>query len=75
MYCGLGCGLLMENGPDRPRTIAELYAGRELPGVLVDLMTDTPWCDQVQEYVPMDDPARIHLRPKAAIRLDHSDGG
>ena len=36
-----------------------------LPGVLVRLMTDTPWCDQVQEYVPMDDPAGVHLTPKA----------
>lgn len=41
--------------------------GRELPGVPVDLMTDTPWCDEVQEYVPMDDPARIHLTPEARI--------
>jgi hypothetical protein len=34
---------------DCPRygTIAELYADRELPGVLVELMTDTPWCDEV----------------------------
>ena len=51
--------------PDRPGTIAELYEGQELPGMLVWLMTDTPWCDEVQEYVPMDDPARIHLTPKA----------
>ena len=21
-------------------------------------MTDTPWCDEVGEYAPMDDPAR-----------------
>ena len=52
------CGGLIENGPDRTGTIAELYEGRELPGVLVSLMTDTPWCDEVGEYAPMDDPAR-----------------
>jgi len=56
--------LLIPNGPDRAGTIAELYEGQELPGVLVRLMTDTPWCDQVQEYFPMTDPARVHLTPK-----------
>ena len=62
----MGC-LVIENGPDRPGTIAELYEGQELPGVLVRLMTDTPWCDQVGEYVPMDDPARVVLRPREGI--------
>ena len=51
--------------PDCAGTTAELYEGQELPEVLVDLMTDTPWCDEVQEYVPMDDPARVHLVPEA----------
>ena len=54
-----------EVGPDRAGPIAELYKGRELPDVLVRLMTDTPWCDEVGQYVPMDDPARVHLTPKA----------
>jgi len=31
------------NGPDRPGTIAELYADQELPDVLVWLMIDSPW--------------------------------
>ena len=57
-------GLLIPNGPDRAGTIAELYEGQELPSVLVRLMNDTPWCDEVGEYVPMDDPARVILTPK-----------
>ena len=59
-----GCGVLIPNGPDRRGTIAELYEGQELPTVLVRLMTDTPWCDEVQEYVPIGDPASVHLTPK-----------
>ncbi len=39
----------------------ELYEGRELPGVLVRLVTDTPWCDRVQESFPTDDPARVSV--------------
>ena len=42
----------------------ERYEGRELPGVLVRLMTDTPWCDGAGECVPMDDPGRVYLTPK-----------
>ena len=66
VYGGLWGGLLILNGPDHAGTIAELYEGQELPGVLVRLMNDTPWCDQVEEYVPRDDPARAHLTPKNA---------
>ena len=33
--------------------------------MLVGLMTDMPWCDDVREYVPMHAPARVHLTPKA----------
>ena len=43
-------GLVIPNGPDRAGTIAELYAGQELPAVQVQLM---------------DDPARVHFAPKA----------
>ena len=50
--------MVIPNGPDHAGTIAELHEGQELPGVLVPLMTDTPWCDEVGEYVPMEDPAR-----------------
>ena len=67
VYGGLVGGLVIENGPDHAGTIAELYEGQELPGVLVRLMTDAPWCDQVEAYVPMDDPARVYLTPKAGI--------
>ena len=49
VYGGPGCGVLIPNGPDRPGTVAELYEGQELPGVLVRLMTDTPWCEEVWE--------------------------
>ena len=35
VYGGLWGGLVIENGPDRAGTIAELHEGRELPGVLV----------------------------------------
>ena len=59
-----GGGLLVESGPDHAGTVAELYEGRGLPGVLVRLMTDTPWCDEVQAYVPMDDLARVVLKPR-----------
>jgi len=31
---------------------------REIFAILVRLMTDTPWCDEVEAYVPMDGPAR-----------------
>jgi len=57
-------GLVIENGPDHVGTIAELYKGQALPAVLVRLLNDMPWCDQVEEYVLMDDPARVHLTPK-----------
>lgn len=50
-----------------PFFFAELYEERDLPGVLVELMNDTPWCDEVGEYVPMDDPARVHLTPEAGM--------
>ena len=53
------------NIPDRHATIAEMYDNRELPGVPVRLMTGTPWCDEVSECVPVGDPARGHLTPKA----------
>ena len=31
VWGGTGCGLRIENGPDRAGTIAELCEGRELP--------------------------------------------
>ena len=52
------------DGPTEAGTVAELYVGQELPEMLVRLMNDKPWCEEVQEYVPMDDPARVHLRAK-----------
>ena len=61
IYGGPGCGPLIPNDLDRAGTIAELYEGQDLPGALLRLMTDLPWCDQVQEYVPMDDPARVSV--------------
>ena len=56
---------VVESGPDRAGTVAELYECPELRGVLVGLMTDTPWRDEVGEYAPIDEPARVHLTPKA----------
>ncbi len=61
---GLVGSLMIENGPDRPGTIAELYEGRELPAVLVRLLNDKVWCETLGEYGLMDDPARVHLTPK-----------
>ena len=60
---------MIPNGPDRPGTLAELYEGRELPGVPVRLLADAPWCDQVQKYVPMDELARVHLIPKTGREI------
>ena len=48
VYGGPGLGLIIPNGPDRTGTTAELYAGQGLPAVLVTLITDTPWCDEVE---------------------------
>ena len=70
VYGGLHGGLLIPNGLDRAGTITELYEGQELPDVLVSLMTETPWCDEVQEHVPMDDPARVHLMSKVSDRSE-----
>lgn len=58
-------GLMIEHGPDRPGTIAELYESRELAAVLVRLLNGKVWCDQAGDYVLMDDPARIHLPPRS----------
>lgn len=62
---GPGGGLVIENGPDRPGTIAELYEGRELPAVLVRLLNDKVWCEQAGDYILIADPARVQLTPKA----------
>ena len=45
-------------------TIAELYEGQELPGVLVELLNDKVQCETLGDYVLMDDPARVYLTPK-----------
>jgi hypothetical protein len=63
---GLVGALLIEDGPDREGTIAELYAGRELPAVLTRLLNDKVWCDHAGEYVLIGDPARVVLTPKGA---------
>ena len=52
---------------ERLEELAELYEGTELPGVLVRPMKDTLWCDEVKEYVPMDDPARLILTPQGGM--------
>jgi hypothetical protein len=62
---GLVGALLIEDGPDRAGTIAELYAGRELPAVLVSLLNDKVWCDDAGEYILIADPARVFLTPRA----------
>jgi hypothetical protein len=58
-----GLGLLIEHGPAQAGTVAELYAGRELPKVLRSLLNDKVWCDQTGEYVLIGDPTRVLLRP------------
>jgi hypothetical protein len=62
---GIVGALLIEDGPNREGTIAELYAGRELPAVLVSLLNDKVWCDDAGEYVLIADPARVFLTPRA----------
>ena len=62
---GLAGALLVEDGPDREGTIAELYAGRELPAVLVRLLNDKVWCEDAGEYVLIADPARVILTPRS----------
>jgi hypothetical protein len=57
-------GLVLHGGPTERGTATELYAGRELPTTLVDFLTGLVKCDETGEWVEMDDPVRVYLRPR-----------
>lgn len=63
---GIAGGLVIDNGADRPGTIAERYEGQELPRVLVELLNDNVWCDQVGDYTPPGNPLRVTLTPQSS---------
>lgn len=47
--------------------MAELYAGQELPPTFTDFLTGLVKCDETGEWVEMDDPARVYLRPERQL--------
>lgn len=56
--------LQLRLSPASAGSVAELYAGEELPSVLVVLLGDKVWCDKVGHYVQQPDPARMFLTPQ-----------
>ena len=61
--------LLVPGGPVQAGSLDELYPAGELPAVVVRLLGDLVWCDEVADYVELEDPARVYLTP-----LEGSDG-
>lgn len=55
--------LRLDHGPTRPGTLADLYAGADLPRTLANLLGDLVWCDQSAAYIQDHDPARVYLTP------------
>ena len=56
-------GLVLDRGPLRVGTVAELWPSGGLPSVVAALLADLIWCDGVGEYVGMGDPAWVVLTP------------
>jgi hypothetical protein len=55
--------LRLDHGPTQPGSLADLYAGADLPRTLANLLNDLVWCDQAAAYIQDHDPARVHLTP------------
>lgn len=56
-----GLRLVIENGPDRAGTVAELWPNGNYPPAVAEKLKALRWCSAVGEYVAMDDPARLTI--------------
>lgn len=66
--CGRGHRVINElqrtPRPDQAGTVSELYLAGNLPPELVRLFAETlTWCDLAEDYIELEDPARIVLTP------------
>jgi hypothetical protein len=64
----LSNGLLLENGPTKTGSLAELYGSRPLPLALVGLLTDLAYCETLGEWVQQWDRAWVFLQPLQRCR-------
>lgn len=56
--------LQLRPGPDKAGSVADLYAGEELPAALVVLLAEKVWCDEVGHWVQQPDPTQMFLAPR-----------
>ena len=56
--------LLVPGGPAEAGSLDELYPEGELPGAVVRLLGHLVWCDEVADYIELEDPARVYLTPR-----------
>jgi hypothetical protein len=55
----------LPGGPTEPCTLAEHYPDGNMPPRIVRFLTDSLlWCDQANDYIERNDPARFHLTPR-----------
>ena len=55
----------LPGGPTEPCTLADLYPAGNFPPRVVRFLTNyLLWCDQANDYIERDDPARLHLTPR-----------
>lgn len=64
----------LETDIDEAGSLDELYPEGRLPPRLERLMGDLVWCDQVGDYIELEDPARVFLTPRPPLPArDQSD--
>jgi hypothetical protein len=55
-------------GPSEAGSLDDLYPGGDLPPEVENLLGDMVWCDQASEWVELEDPAGVILRPQRPSR-------
>jgi len=61
--------LQIPDGPTQAGSLAELYPAGDLPQVLIRLLGDLIWCDAAGDYIPIEEPGRLELRPRSTAGL------
>jgi len=60
---GPGVGMVIDHGPDRPATAAELWPKGDYPPSVTEKLKALRCCDAAGGYVEMADPERLTIHP------------
>ena len=63
----VGLGLQIDHGPDHAGTVADLWPRGNYPPAVAQVLRDLVYCDGLGDYVPMGEPGRLVVTPRAYL--------